>query len=148
MDDSNHISRKRTCEEGINEPPQKRHKKDEKQNVMEAAILECMICHSGIEREGFTLTSCECKTVYHTSCFEKWINTCRTCPTCRYRYKLKPPPKNRRSKVINISSVSRINNDILRSNMNGISNTQSLVFAVNYNILRIMSGLGGLSFTN
>jgi hypothetical protein len=42
-------------------------------------------------------------------------------------------------------NFSRIDNAQLVANANGIANT---VFAINYNVLRIMSGMGGLAYSN
>jgi hypothetical protein len=46
-------------------------------------------------------------------------------------------------------NFSRIDNAVLNMNYKGIVNAHSLkVYAVNYNVLRIMSGMGGLAYSN
>jgi len=46
-------------------------------------------------------------------------------------------------------NFSRIDNAVLQLDYTGVTNAKNLkVFAVNYNVLRIMSGMGGLAYSN
>ena len=83
-------------------------------------MSSCLICTNKVEN-NFTITNCKCNIIYHTKCYEEWINISRSCPTCRHIYKIKPCKDN---------------------------NYQENKININTNILRIMSGLGGLSFSN
>lgn len=85
----------------------------------------CLICKDEVEN-GFTITHCGCNVIYHSKCYEKWINNNRSCPTCRHIYNKKPCKENEYQE-----SENSVN-----------------IFSLQYNILRIMSGLGGLSFYN
>lgn len=82
---------------------------------------KCLICHEEINN-NFTITSCKCNVIYHSVCYEKWINKNRSCPTCRYIYKIKTCKNNKKNKF-------------------------NITFN-NYNILRIMNSLGGLTFSD
>ena len=97
----------------------------------------CLICLENIENE-FCILNCNCKTsIYHNKCINELINfnikehIRIRCPQCRYIFKTKPR--------LNIKYA-------IDSNTGNEINVQ--VFAVNYNILRIMSGMGSISYSN
>jgi len=46
------------------------------------------------------------------------------------------------------SNFSRIDNAVLKTTMNGSDSRECQIYAVNYNILRIISGMGGLAYSN
>ena len=45
-------------------------------------------------------------------------------------------------------NFSRIDNAVLNVTGTGITNKTLKVYAMNYNVLRIMSGMGGLAYSN
>ena len=81
-----------------------------------------------------------------SSCMNHWRETQRGCPLC----------KDFSDKAIvvwiepNEPSTNHIPDDLYDSMFptSGILSSELHVYAVNYNVLRIMSGLGGLSYSN
>ncbi len=89
----------------------------------------CNICYENIINE-FCILNCPCKTsFYHNKCFYNWSIYNLSCPMCRKHFRKKPLPL----KILNRQQINDYNGD---------------VFAVNYNILRIMSGMHGLTYTS
>jgi len=92
----------------------------------------CIICLENIKNE-FCILNCHCKNQYfHNKCINELINFSRfnkfSCPLCRYKFPRKP-------------RFNKFNNRY-------ISSTPTSVFAINYNILRIISGYSGLSYSS
>ena len=48
----------------------------------------CLICLEECSNE-FCFLTCNCKSVYHTKCINKWLNYSRSCPTCSKKFKKK-----------------------------------------------------------
>lgn len=48
--------------------------------------MNCLICRENINNE-FVILNCLCKNVFHQTCINKWIDKCRSCPTCRKVWK-------------------------------------------------------------
>ena len=97
----------------------------------------CNICLENIENE-FCILNCYCKkSFFHNKCINELIKFNFTehkqfsCPLCRYIF----PTKRTFNKYISSTT----------STPSTISTTFS-VFTINYNILRIMSGYGALSY--
>ncbi len=44
--------------------------------------MNCIICSEDITN-NLVYLNCNCKYVYHNSCISSWLNTSKTCPTCR-----------------------------------------------------------------
>ncbi len=44
--------------------------------------MNCLICSEDINN-CFYILNCDCKYVYHSNCINLWLNTSKTCPTCR-----------------------------------------------------------------
>jgi len=100
-------------------------------NILEEINLEktedecCIICRDIIINE-FGLLNCDCKTLYfHNNCLNIWLIKCNKCPQCNKKFPNKPSKYKK----------TYINNPIG-------------MFLVNYNILRIMSGFGGLIYSS
>ena len=89
----------------------------------------CSICFDNIENTLY-FTNCECSAVYHATCLDKWYEKKHSCPTCRKKYISKP--------ILN----KKDNTEPL------INQFERSIYMTNYNILRIMSGMRGLSYNN
>ena len=49
--------------------------------------MDCPICYTSItENSRFTILSCNCSTMYHTECINKWFLNEKSCPTCRKKW--------------------------------------------------------------
>lgn len=57
----------------------------------------CLICQDEVEN-GFNITNCKCNIIYHSKCYEKWINNSRSYSTCTHIYKRKPCKDNKYQK--------------------------------------------------
>ena len=91
----------------------------------------CIICQENITNE-FGILNCDCKTLYfHNKCMNIWLTNCNKCPQCSKKFKNKPLKYNKSSKYNN--------------QYNGINHN---VFLMNYNILRMMSGMAGLRYSS
>ena len=88
----------------------------------------CVICQDIITNE-FGILNCNCKTLYfHNKCLNDWLNKCKKCPQCSKTFFSKPSKFNKPFKFNKPKDF--------------------YMFASYYNILRIMSGLGGLSYSS
>ena len=96
----------------------------------------CIICQENITNE-FGILNCQCKTLYfHNKCLNEWLTKCNKCPQCSKKFYNKPSNYyNKQSKKYSKPS-----------NYNG--NNQPNIFAMNYNILRILSGMSGLRYSS
>ena len=81
---------------------------------------QCPICWETITNHKTT----ECNHTMCTKCLDKWLESNNSCPICR----------------------KKIQNQIHESN--NLSQIPISVFALNYNVLRIMNGLGELSYSS
>jgi hypothetical protein len=116
---------------------------------------DCSICLENIiNEEHKTITSC--KHIFHAECMAKWMSLNHNCPLCRKNLDL-----DIYDEIVNDEENDGdsnddgdnpiINNSITNNNIsyNYTSLPDSLhVFAANYNVLRIMSGMGGLSYSS
>ena len=75
------------------------------------------------DREGYCIITECCKQIFHADCLLKWDGRC---PNCRGQWKI------RIQRVSSHTSTTTINH----------------IHAINYNVFRIMSGLGGLAYSN
>ena len=93
-----------------------------------AAECECPIC----QELTSTPKTTSCNHTFCTGCLDRWLISNHTCPMCRTQ---------------------------IREPTRGTGNTSGLtfnhpirelvsVFAQNYNVLRAMSGMGGLAYSN
>ena len=122
--------------------------------------IDCSICLEKIVNDDKHITSCN--HTFHEECITKWMSLNHNCPLCRKNLDL-----NIYDEIVNDEENdgdgnddydeydNPINTNINNSNTNNnISyNNTSLpdslhVFAVNYNVLRIMSGMGGVSYSS
>jgi len=85
----------------------------------------CAICYNSV-KNFLCYTNCQCQEVYHEHCLSRWNKVNKSCPTCRKKYKQKP----NLSQKPNLPQTTNLN-----------------PFLLNYNILRIMSGMSGLSYS-
>jgi hypothetical protein len=81
---------------------------------------QCPICWETITDHKTT----ECNHTMCTKCLDKWLEETNSCPICR-------------KKIQNHTHT-----------LNDLSQIQIPVFASTYNVFRIMSGLGGLSYSS
>jgi len=107
----------------------------------EEELHGCDIC---FEEDIVTVkTSCGCTTKYCSGCIKNMNNKCCVC-----KNKLSPEIK-QTSSIDNVEYYDNlypyITDDCLSDKDKPI---QIQVYATNYNIMRIMSGLGGLSYSN
>jgi hypothetical protein len=94
----------------------------------------CIICLENIENE-FYILNCYCKSkLYHNECINELFKKQLRCPLCRYIFPRKP--------------YKKLNIRILRNRIIPITNNNIQIFATNFNILRIMSGMRSLSYSN
>lgn len=46
----------------------------------------CLICRETLKTK-FCFLTCNCDTVYHPECINKWLSINKKCPTCNKRFK-------------------------------------------------------------
>ena len=97
--------------------------------------MNCAICQDKITNEFCTL-NCGCKYVYHSKCIKTWFKRDLSCPTCRKKWKKK--------KKANTELIDEINR---RLHLESIGINSTRMYATNWNVLRIMSGMAGLTYT-
>ena len=109
-------------------------------NLLEEIKLEeiedvyCIICQENITNE-FGILNCHCKTLYfHNQCLNKWLKKCNRCPQCNKYFCNKPTKFYKQIKIYN--------------NKNNTNNNRLNVFTINYNMLRIMSGMPALRYSS
>jgi hypothetical protein len=81
---------------------------------------QCPICWEPITDHKTT----ECNHTMCTKCLDKWLESNNSCPICRMKIQNHTHPSN------------------------ALPQIPIQVFASNYNVFRIMSGLGGLSYSS
>lgn len=86
----------------------------------------CPICYEEDDEleeneEQHTYILLPCKHLYHVHCISEWFKIQNNCPHCRKKY--------------NFKTRGLTDSDQLR------------IYAVNYNVLRIFSGMGGLPYS-
>ena len=91
-----------------------------------AAEFECPICQD-FNRDTKTTI---CNHTFCQSCLDKWLISNHTCPMCR-------------------TQIQEPTRDEYTSNTSGLTFNHPIrelvsVFAQNYNVLRVMNGMGGL----
>lgn len=95
----------------------------------------CLICQDIIINE-YVILNCNCKYYYHSKCIKYYLTHNNNCPVCKHKYMGKP--KKSQTNILNNlkSSISLESpSDIIR------------LYATNYNILRIMSGMGSIGYS-
>ena len=71
--------------------------------------MDCNICFNKITNQ-LTILNCNCKSVYHDDCINKWLAKKYNCPTCRKKFK-----------YINnkdVNKIQRINNLLFLDSIN------------------------------
>jgi hypothetical protein len=118
-------------------------------------MCECSICLEEIDEEDIYQLE-ECKHTFHVECIREWEKHKNTCPLCRTKFKipvLSAPSLDAIPSAPNVYAIgSAPNVDAFLSARNVYENSSapSSVFirGPNYNILRIVSGMGGAVFSN
>jgi hypothetical protein len=118
---------------------------------------DCSICLENIINEEHKKIT-TCNHIFHEECMAKWILQNNSCPLCRKNIDLNIYGRNDEENDGDSDSDGDDDYDnpiINNSNTNNnISYNNTLlpdslhVFAANYNVLRIMSGMGGLSYSS
>lgn len=91
---------------------------------MDNQLQECMICYENVECKNYN-SHCKCKALICKSCYAEMINTYKyyRCIICR-----KKDPK--------------------EDNTIASEGVTYRIYGINYNILRTMSGMSGLTYSN
>jgi len=117
-------------------------------------IDDCSICLENIINEEHKKIT-TCNHIFHEECMAIWILQNNSCPLCRKNLDSNTYDEDNDEEndgdENNDGDNPIINNSITNNNIsyNNTSLPDSLhVFAVNYNVLRIMSGMGGLSYSS
>lgn len=100
-------------------------------------IIECIICKENIINE-FCLTNCQCTfAIFHQKCLSEWNRLNNRYPCCNLPFKRKPSRYNKRK----------------RYNPYGLDNNHhnqfgTSLYALNFNFMRIISGMSPLQYSN
>ena len=122
----------------------------------------CYICLSNDNKgdECLIESPCSCKMHIHAKCLHKYIEMSRkvACTICRNVYSISLINDDRIDcqdlcnliTSIKDAKIKRVSSDafIFTSNITDSNDSRVRVFAHNYNILRIMSGMGGIAYSN
>lgn len=100
-----------------------------------AAECECPIC----QELTSTPKTTTCQHTFCASCLDKWLAENNTCPMCRNQIL----DTNNSTHTHNSTEVDRLGRVLTFNHP-----IRELVWAQNYNILRIMSGMGGLTYSS
>ena len=130
----------------------------EESNInIEEHLDDCSICLENIIYEEHKKIT-TCKHTFHKECMARWMSLNHNCPLCRKNLDLNIYDENDEDEENDdVNDFGNDDNTIINNSNtnNNISyNNTSLpdgslhVFAVNYNVLRIMSGMGGLSYSS
>jgi hypothetical protein len=108
----------------------------------------CVYCLDVIDND-LCILSCGCKSyLYHNKCINNYLQFKNQCPTCKKQWAQKPVFKSNYVKknqpIENVSWTPPIS----RPYVHHPTQTGPTIFALNYNILRILSGNSGLQYTN
>lgn len=96
---------------------------------------ECILCMNEINKDDSYKLDCDhyfCK-----SCINIWLEERNDCPLC----------SNEINKINKFDEIDEIYETHLMNNIS-INDSTLYSYAVNYNMLRIISGLGGLAYSN
>lgn len=125
-------------------------------NIVNSNIehIDCSICLEKIVNDDKYITSCN--HTFHEECIARWMLLNHNCPLCRKHFDYEVDGYNDESDGDgngndDVNDNPIINNSNTNNNIsyNNTSLPDSLhVYAVNYNMLRIMSGMGGLSYSS
>ncbi len=114
---------------------------------------DCSICLENIiNEEHKNITTCN--HIFHSECMAKWMSLNHNCPLCRKNLDLNiydeidVEENDDYDNPINYMRIMNANNTISNSNNTPLPDGSVRIFAVNYNVLRIMSGMGGLSYSS
>ena len=103
----------------------------------------CIICQDIITNE-FGILNCDCKTLYfHNNCLNTWLKKCNKCPQCSKKFNSKPSKFNKPTNFYNKLIINNHQEPIVDNHQEKLC-----VYAINYNILRIMSGMSGLAYSS
>lgn len=108
---------------------------------------ECPVCLENITDPTKIVKTC-CNHVYCQSCYDK-INVCALCRRNLNKQHNRHIHQNN-NQINQINQNNQINNEI---NINqdfdfDIQNQGMRIYATNYNVLRIMSGMGGIAYSS
>ena len=113
---------------------------------------DCSICLEKILNDDKHITSCNHS--FHEECMARWMSLNNSCPLCRKHLDLHIYDNDDEEYYddedypINYMRIMNANNTISNSNNTPLPDGSLRIFAVNYNVLRIMSGMGGLSYSS
>ena len=104
---------------------------------------DCSICLEKIVNEEHKKIT-TCNHIFHEECMARWMSLNHSCPLCRKHFDYEVDGYNDENYDDNINPVNN------NSNINNILTGSDYVrvFAVNYNVLRTMSGMAGLSYSS
>ena len=117
--------------------------------------IGCSICLENILNDDKHITSCN--HIFHKECMARWMSLNHSCPLCRKNLDLNIYGRNDEENDgdsnddYDYDDNPIINNSNTNNNIsyNNTSLPDSLhVFAMNYNVMHIMSGMGGLSYSS
>ena len=99
---------------------------------------ECILCMNEINK--YDLHKLNCSHYFCKLCINIWLEEHNYCPLCSDEI----------NKINKFDEIDEIYETHLMNNIDNISFNDNTLYsyAVNYNILRIMSGLGGLAYSN
>lgn len=108
----------------------------------------CVYCWGVIDNDLCILT-CGCKTsFYHNECINNYLQFKNQCPTCKKQWAQKPAFKsnyvNKNQPIENVSWTPSVSKPYAPQQFQ----TGPTIFALNYNILRILSGNAALQYTS
>ena len=111
---------------------------------------DCSICLENIINEEHKKIT-TCNHTFHEECMAKWMSLNHSCPLCRKNLDLNIYDEIDEENDNDGNDNPIINNSNTNNNIsyNNTSLPDSLhVFAMNYNVMHIMSGMGGLSYSS
>ena len=113
----------------------------------------CYICLSNDNNEDESLieSPCSCKLHIHAKCLHKYIEMSRkvACTICRNVYSISLINDDRIDCQDLCNLITSIkDNNIIRSLPMYNNESRTRIYSINYNVLRIMSGMGGIAYSN
>ena len=63
------------------------------------SMSDCIICFEKLKNHDIKILNCNCKTIYHAKCINKWLDEQDACPMCR-----KSTSSNERTSLIQYDS--------------------------------------------
>lgn len=95
---------------------------------MEEIETNCAICLGAID-DSFCILNCNCKnSFFHLNCINKWFEIKKQCPLCKFNFHPKPTFSKNYSGSPPLGPIP--------------------MFTLNWNILRILSGMPGLHYSS